>query len=319
MNSTKIFLLVVLNCASLKLSAGALPNPPTDLLDAIFNRPRFVGGGGGIYGGTHLSRFAIVGNILYVADGPMGLAIYNVTDPARPRQVGAYPTDTSAFAVRIAGTHALLMTPAGTLILDVRDPTNPQALDSPGTGFNGIENKDREKPEAEQAIVAVVGDRAYISRDDGVVVIELHGLTLPSPMIARRMGADPISTGAWLPNRSAAQESSMEARAQGAHAANPTEASMPMAKEEGFVPTEQPSRLAPPSPQPITITGWVESGVFRLLVSGLPGQPVLVQRSSSITGGWEAWQTITLADAPTELTDEDAAGVDQIFYRVVSP
>jgi hypothetical protein len=265
------------------------------------------------------SRFAIVGNIIYVADGPMGLAIYNVTDPARPRQVGAYPTDTSAFAVRIAGTHALLMTSAGTLILDVRDPTNPQAVDSPGTGFNGSENEDREKPEAGSAIAAIVGDRAYISRDDGVVVIELHGLTLPSPMIARRMGADPISTEAWLPNRSAAQESSMEARAQGAPEANPTVASMPMAKEAGFVPTEQPSHLTPPSPQPITITGWVESGVFRLSVSGLPGQAVRVQRSSSLTGVWEDWQTITLGEAPAQLTDEEAAGADQNFYRAVTP
>src|ERR1019366_10799201 len=54
MNSTKIFLFVVLNCASLTLSAAALPNPLTDLPDAIFNRPRFAGGGGGgggIYGG----------------------------------------------------------------------------------------------------------------------------------------------------------------------------------------------------------------------------------------------------------------------------
>lgn len=94
---------------------------------------------------------------------------------------------------------------------------------------------------------------------------------------------------------------------------------MPVTEQVGFIPTGQASRLAPPSPRSIMITGGIESGVFRLLVGGLPGQAVRVQRSSSLTGGWGEWQTITLGEAPPQLTDEGAAGADQIFYRAVNP
>ena len=157
----------------------------------------------------------------------MGLAIYDVTDPARPRQVGTYPTDTSAFAVRVAGTHASVMTSAGTLTLDVSDPTHPQLLGSASTVHNAIENEDGEEPEVGSAVVAIVGDRAYISRDDGVVAIEMHGLTLPSPMIARRMGADPISTEAWLPHKAATQEPGIKPRTRAVPEATPPEAKLP--------------------------------------------------------------------------------------------
>jgi hypothetical protein len=135
MNSTKIFLFIVLNCAPLLLRAGVFPNPPSDLPDAIFNRPKFAGGGGGI----GLSRFAFAGSIIYVADGPMGLVIYEASDPERPRQVGAYQTDAVALAVHVAGTHASLMTSAGTVALDVSDPTNPIALNLPIRAKDGIE------------------------------------------------------------------------------------------------------------------------------------------------------------------------------------
>jgi hypothetical protein len=330
MNSTKIFLFVVLNCAPLLLSAGALPNPLTDLPDAIFNRPKFVGGGSGM----HLSRLAIVGNIIYVADGRMGLSIYDASDPERPRRVGGYSTDADAFAVRVAGTHASVMTSAGTVVLDVSDLTNPKTVNLPSRAQDGIEVNNGGRlidmkishsgsyeadPETQRAIVAIVGDRAYISRDDGVIVIVMHGVGLPPlPLIARRIGADPISTEAWLPKQSPRRQPNVEVCAQSGPVASPVETAASVTNEDELVPAEQSWGFAPSSPQP-SITGVFESGVFRLLVSGLPGQAVRVQRSSSLTGDWEDWQTITLGIAPIELPDEQSAGADQIFYRAVSP
>jgi hypothetical protein len=325
MKPAKIALLVVWMSTwnSLQVSAGALPNALGDPIA----RPRFPGGGS-----IQSSRLAVVGDLVYVADGYLGLAIYDVHNPAAPRQVCAYPTHGAAVAVQVVGNNAWVSTLAGRLTFDVSDPAHPQQIDPVSSSQDRVEDTNRKRLDNVKLahaveyshtggpIAAVVGDRLYISRDDGVVVLELHGSRLPSlPAVASRLGADPISTEAWLPNRSAAQESSMEARAQDAPAANPMEASMPMAKEEGFVPIEQPLHLAPPSLQPITMTGFIESGTFRLSVSGLPGHVVRVQRSSSVAGGWEEWQTTKLGDAPIELTDEQAAGADQIFYRAVSP
>src|SRR5688572_29311390 len=85
MSSTKIFLLSILNCFSLLLGADTLP--PT-LGSAIFNRQQFSGTGAG----EQLNRFDIDGNFVYVADGPMGLVIYDVADPAHPRLVGRHRT-----------------------------------------------------------------------------------------------------------------------------------------------------------------------------------------------------------------------------------
>ena len=102
--------------------------PPPDLPDEIFNRPKMSA----TRINVQLSRFAMVENIIYVADGPLGLAIYEASDPENPRLIGAYHTDTAASSVFVTGTNAWLGTAAGAMILDVHDPTDPKPVDSVG-------------------------------------------------------------------------------------------------------------------------------------------------------------------------------------------
>jgi len=67
------------------------------------------------------------GTFIYVAGGRWVWRSTMLTDPARPRQVGAYPTDSSAIRFRIAGTHACVDDTCRNVdIGTLRDPTNPQ-------------------------------------------------------------------------------------------------------------------------------------------------------------------------------------------------
>jgi hypothetical protein len=175
METGRIFLAVaVLATNALPAYAGALPNALGDPIE----RPVLISGGVGGGGDVRFSRVGLVGNTMYLADG--ALAIYDITDPAKPRQMGAYATDAEAFAVRVQGKIAFLQTTAGVVSLDISDATNPKQVKVPSTV--GIE------PEPETSdwtdIVAVVGNRGYISRGNGVVELEFHGMQLPGPVIS---------------------------------------------------------------------------------------------------------------------------------------
>lgn len=283
----------------------------------------------------HLSPFAIVGNTVYVADGARGLAIYDVTDPAKPRQVGAYPTDSAASTVRVDGTCAWVSTAGGTLMFDVSNPTLPQPY-KPNNGQDGFENNSRDsrlvtvkilhavsRAQPGEPIAAVVGDRLYISRDDGVVELKLHGMEVsPGPGIASRTVADLTSTQAaqQLSTKVRTDEMSVitQAGAEGVQPRFLTQSSIPHTQEIGLVSGMQPSTLAV-SLLPPKLTGVLDAGVLHLFVSGVAGQGVRVQRSGSVADGWEDWQTIVIGESPCDLTDETAAGAEQIFYRAVAP
>ena len=73
---------------------------------------------------------------------------------------------------------------------------------------------------------------------------------------------------------------------------------------DGFRPT-----IALPTPGPIT-----DPATFRFLLGGAPGLKVLLQRSSDLRN-WEDWQTRTVAEIPTLLSEPDVIIHSRRFYR----
>ena len=61
-----------------------------------------------------------------------------------------------------------------------------------------------------------------------------------------------------------------------------------------------------------------ESGAFRLMVSGPPGVPGRVERSSDLSE-WTDWLPFDFQETPMEFSDPDAASQPATFYRLVVP
>jgi hypothetical protein len=85
---------------------------------------------------NHLGNGLFVANHhLFVAAWGYGLQILDVTDPARPRWVGAWNQRGAANGVFVVGNHAYLANRvAGLEVLDVRDPRRPVSLAHLPTG-----------------------------------------------------------------------------------------------------------------------------------------------------------------------------------------
>jgi hypothetical protein len=107
---------------------------------------------------------AVAGALAYVTSG--SLRVIDVSDPAAPREVGAYNTDGFAQDVAVVGTLAYVAAGnAGLQVIDVSDPTAPRQV-----GYSGTPS--------EAKGVAVLGDRAYVAASDGLRVIDI---SYPSP------------------------------------------------------------------------------------------------------------------------------------------
>lgn len=75
--------------------------------------------------------------IAYLADGPNGLSILDVSDPLQPILLGKYETDASVATVLVRSEIAYVAdTEAGLVLLDVSQPSNPQRLGSFDTDGN---------------------------------------------------------------------------------------------------------------------------------------------------------------------------------------
>ena len=71
-------------------------------------------------------RSVIVGDIAYVADGPQGLRVIDVSRPGSPRVAAHLNTPGEAVGITLAGDHAYLADgPAGLRVLDISDPAAP--------------------------------------------------------------------------------------------------------------------------------------------------------------------------------------------------
>ena len=73
-----------------------------------------------------IASVAISGAYAYVADNSGGLRIVDVSDPANPREIGAWPG--TAFCVAVAGQYAYVGEGRGMHVIDVSDPASPQHM-----------------------------------------------------------------------------------------------------------------------------------------------------------------------------------------------
>lgn len=76
--------------------------------------------------GTVSLSLKVVGNYAYSSEQDVGLAIFDVSDPARPRRVGSYDTPGNPGYLDVIGNHVFLIDSiSGLLVIDVAAPENP--------------------------------------------------------------------------------------------------------------------------------------------------------------------------------------------------
>jgi hypothetical protein len=137
-----------------------------------------------------------------------GLAVYDLAEPLRPRQIGFWPSGGRGVhrVVWTGGRYAhMSATPAGFrdriwVVVDLADPARPveaarwwwpgqRADEKPGW-------PDGERYAAHHALIA--GDRAYLGYDDaGLVILDTADIT--KPRLAGQLGWDGGSTHTCLP------------------------------------------------------------------------------------------------------------------------
>lgn len=112
---------------------------------------------------------AVSGSYAYVADGPAGVRIIDVSDPSTPTEVGSCDTPGRARDVVVAGSHAYVADYDGGLrVLDVSDPAAPGEI-----GFCATSGKALD--------VAVSGGYAYVADwDGGLRVIDVSSPAAPT-------------------------------------------------------------------------------------------------------------------------------------------
>ncbi len=111
----------------------------------------------------------VEGHYAYVADGQAGLRIVDVTNPAAPREVGAFalpnPETRSFNAVKVVGSYAYL-TGNGFWVIDVSDPTASRQV-----GFYGVYSN----------VVDVQGNRAYLQANPaGLRILDVSNPAAPT-------------------------------------------------------------------------------------------------------------------------------------------
>lgn len=107
--------------------------------------PPLITGDRNLQGVTGVEVGQAAGQIYaYVAAQDAGLRVVNVSNPARPVEVGAFvPTEGGVGDVVIANNQAYLVNNEGVQIVDISDPTRPQAtsfLPIPYLDYSGVVN-----------------------------------------------------------------------------------------------------------------------------------------------------------------------------------
>ena len=92
------------------------------------------------------------GDYAYIADGPSGLGIVNISNPEEPENTGSLDTDGSTLALAVEGDLAYLADGMrGLVIVDISNPEEPEAIGEFSVGMSIIND------------VAVSGDYAYLT------------------------------------------------------------------------------------------------------------------------------------------------------------
>jgi hypothetical protein len=132
------------------------PQKPLVVSEAIHTR-------GIVYGLFYLN------NRLYIADGVVGLEIWDVTNPSAPTKLGAYNTPGHACAVYVLDNYAYVAdASSGLRIINISDLSSPTEIgyyDTPGSAYG----------------VYIIGNYAYVAdRDSGLRVIDISDPSSPT-------------------------------------------------------------------------------------------------------------------------------------------
>ncbi len=113
---------------------------------------------------------AVEGKYAYLLQGnvakPKRLQVVDLTDPAKPKVVGAIPVTVEAMRVAVFGKHAYVLDEPHLKVIDVSDPTAPREVGKLELGEHLWD-------------VAILGRFAYITDVESVRVIDLEDPTKP--------------------------------------------------------------------------------------------------------------------------------------------
>lgn len=112
-----------------------------------------------------IKQIAVQGSYAYVAINSSGLSIIDISNPARPVQVGVFDPDNDVVGVAVVSNRAFVQVGGiGMVIVDVSDPQSPKAVGRYGDVWTHV--------------LTIIGSYAYVKTDK---VIEVVDLAAPNP------------------------------------------------------------------------------------------------------------------------------------------
>ncbi|MCW5560239.1 MAG: hypothetical protein KIT22_20665, partial [Verrucomicrobiae bacterium] len=259
---------------------------------------------------------AFAGSLGCLALGAEGIELVDFANPAAPEYIGGIATGGFARGVALSNRQAYVADgSAGLVVLDVSDPSEPLwqgAYDTAGFASG----------------VAVAGNYAYVADDSaGLQIIDVSdpanparvaGLDTEGFAVSVSVAGDVVSVadgaaGLALINVSdpASPERIGGSSGYTIHGVTPFgNLVLAAAGADGLLIFELVASTATLKPLEYSSAG------FRFTVSGKPGQSARVQRSDDLAH-WSDWQTVTLTDTPTEISDSSVNDSANTFYRAI--
>ena len=109
------------------------------------------------------------GSHAYVADGPSGLQVIDISNPGAPAVIGSVDTPGDARGVAVAGSYAYVADgAAGLQLVDISDPAHPALV---GGGV---------APGDDAQTVVVAGSYAYVAGTAGLKIIDISNPASPA-------------------------------------------------------------------------------------------------------------------------------------------
>ncbi|GIK37290.1 MAG: hypothetical protein BroJett011_11230 [Chloroflexota bacterium] len=149
-----------------------------------------------------VNQIVVAGTTAYVvaANQIAELHIFDISDPAAPRQVGRYQTSSPVTAVAVApappaqaGVVAYVITQEGLHLVDVSDPARPKDMSSYAASGGGYS-------------LAVTGNTAYIASRGATGYGGLSVMDVSNPAAPRELGFVNVADASWWESRVAVSE-----------------------------------------------------------------------------------------------------------------
>jgi hypothetical protein len=115
-------------------------------------------------GATVYKGLAIQGGYAYVACGPDGLEVFDISNPAAPVLVGSYKASGYAWAVTVAGSYAYVANGNSVLVVNVSNPGSPTLAGSVSTAAKDV---------------VVAGSYAYVAGGNVMQVVDVSNPSAP--------------------------------------------------------------------------------------------------------------------------------------------